>query len=680
MKPRIVLVGTILLVAFGLMILRVGKLTILDRRELASRAQRQYVERIRTVESRGEILDREGVVLATTIAVPSIFASPRQHPIGAAERSALAAALQMPLDRLARQLDKDRGFVWLARGVSEEVADDVAALGLTGVGQVREGRRLYPHRSLAAHVIGTADRDLRGVEGIEKRYDRWMRGEELVFRVERDGLGRLLFSRGVEDGLEAPATTAGVEDDGLPVAPRATLSLSIDATLQSIVERELALGVENAQADAGVAIMLDPWTGAILALANVPTYDPNQPGPNDTRRNRALADRFEPGSTFKAFLAAAAVEERTLGTDERIDCENGRYRIGRWTIHDHHPYGLLTLPDVIKHSSNIGVSKIAARMGRDRFGDYVSRFGFGHKTGIDLPGEVEGTVRPVGRWADIDLATCSFGQGIAVTPIQITAAFAAIANGGKLVSPYLLERAVSPSNDVLFERNEIEQVAAAPAVVSRGSADAVVEMLERVVEEQGGTGGKARVAGVTIAGKTGTAQKVANGRYSKERLASFIGFAPSRDPAFVLLVMIDNPRKATYGGIVAAPVFSQISAQALDRLGRRPVSAGEEALPVKAGVRTAQAAKAQKVALGGAGPIEPQEVATGPAFATEPTIAPTEALPSFIGLSLRAARRRAAVEGLALMVRGSGFVKSQEPAAGTRRGDAPVVLVLEPSI
>jgi cell division protein FtsI (penicillin-binding protein 3) len=679
LKPRIVLVGTLLLGAFGLMILRVGKLTILDRPELASRAQRQYVERIRTVESRGEILDREGVVLATTIAVPSIFASPRQHPIGAPERNALAAALQLPLDRLARQLDKDRGFVWLARGVSEEVADDVAALGLAGVGQVREGRRLYPHRNLAAHVIGTADRDLRGVEGIEKRYDRWMRGEELVFRVERDGLGRLLFSRGIEDGLELPA--AAVEEDGLPAAPRATLSLSIDATLQSIVERELALGVQNAQADAGVAIMLDPWTGAVLALANVPTYDPNQPGPNDTRRNRALTDRFEPGSTFKAFLAAAAVEEQTLSADERIDCENGRYRIGRWTIHDHHPYGLLSLPDVIKHSSNIGVSKIAARIGRDRFGDYVSRFGFGHKTGIDLPGEVDGTVRPFGRWAEIDLATCSFGQGIAVTPIQLTAAFAAIANGGRLVTPYLLERAVSPSNDVLFEREEAEQAASAQPVVSRSSADAVVQMLERVVEEQGGTGGKARVAGVSIAGKTGTAQKVANGRYSKERLASFIGFAPSRDPAFVLLVMIDNPRKATYGGVVAAPVFSQISAQALDRLGRRPVSAGEQALPVKAGVRTAAAAAARPVAaLDATAPMEPQEVATGPAFATEPTIAPTEALPSFIGLSLRAARRRAAVEGLSLMVRGSGFVKSQDPAPGTRRGDAPVVLVLEPSI
>lgn len=676
MKTRILVVAGGLLLVFALMVLRVGKLTILDGRELAGRAQRQYVEKIRTVESRGEILDRSGVVLATTVAVPSIFASPRQHPLDAAERTQLARALGMPQEQLAAQLAKDRGFVWLARGVSEKVAEQVAALGLDGVGEIREGRRRYPHGSLAAHVVGMANVDLVGVEGIEKFYDRWMRGEELVFRVERDGLGRLLFTRGIEEGSEAAEPTG--TDDGLPAAPRATITLSIDAALQTIVERELALGVERAEADAGVAIMLDPWSGAILALANVPTYDPNRPGPEETLRNRALIDRFEPGSTFKAFLAAAAVEERLVGLDESIDCENGHYRIGRWTIHDHHPYGLLTFRDVIKHSSNIGVSKVAARLGRERFGDYVKRFGFGQRTGIDLPHEAAGLMRPPERWGEIDLATSSFGQGIAVTPLQIATAFAAIANGGRLVSPYLLERTVSRSGDVLFERDPVEQAARAPRVVSRASADAVVEMLERVVEEEGGTGGRARVEGISVAGKTGTAQKVQGGRYSKERLASFIGFAPSRDPAFVLLVMIDNPRSATYGGVVAAPVFSAVAAQALDRLGRRPALAPDEreSFPGRVDRRN--------VAGAAPAPLAPAEAAlqtVGAAgFATEPTIAATEALPSFVGLSLRAARRRAAIEGISLLVRGSGFVKSQEPLPGTRRGDAPVVLILEPSI
>lgn len=685
MKQRIIVVAGGLLAAFFAMGLRVGELTILEGRELAGRAQRQYVERVRTVESRGEILDRDGVVLATTIRLPSIYASPRQYPVSPGQRIALAELLEVPLAKLSEELDKDRGFVWLARGVSEETARRVAALKIKGVGELREGRRLYPHRHLAAHVLGSTDLDLKGVEGIERSYDRWMRGEELVFRVERDGRGRVLFTRGIEEGLEEPSAT-DEDQDGLPASPRATLTLSIDAALQSIVERELALGVEKANADAGTAIMLDPWTGAVLAMANVPTFDPNvRPDSKDQpeRRNRGLTDRFEPGSTFKAFLAAAALEEGRVDLEEQIDCERGRFRIGRWTIHDHHPYGLLSFRDVIKHSSNIGVSKIAARLGREVFGDYVSRFGFGQKTGIDLPGEIDGTVRPARRWADIDLATCSFGQGIAVTPIQLAAAFATLANGGRQVTPYLLERATSPAGDDLFARApNVELTSGARRVVSPATAGAVSEMLRSVVEEEGGTGGKARVEGVSVAGKTGTAQKVTNGRYSKERLASFIGFAPARDPSFVLLVMIDNPRGVVYGGVVAAPVFSAISAKALDRLGERPAPAANPigvlavSAPQRPGVaeprgreeRAEKTARVEEIAAPGTG------------FATEPTIAPTEALPSFIGLSLRAARRRAAIEGVGLLVRGTGFVKSQEPPPGTRRGDGPVVLVLEPAI
>jgi cell division protein FtsI (penicillin-binding protein 3) len=263
--------------------------------------------------------------------------------------------------------------------------------------------------------------------------------------------------------------------------------------------------------------------------------------------------------------------------------------------------------------------------------------------------------------------------------MQLASAFAAIANGGRMVTPYLLERAVTPTDDVLFERDPVEHASLSRRAVSPGSAQTVVEMLERVVEEKGGTGGRAKVEGVSVAGKTGTAQKVQGGRYSKQRLASFIGFAPSRDPAFVLLVMIDNPRRATYGGIVAAPVFAAVAAQALDRLGRRslPATLDTAELPAverQQAARTKPSAKAAQATA-----VRP--VAAAPAgLVTEAAIAPTEALPSFVGLSLRAARRRAAVEGISLLVRGSGFVKSQEPLPGTRRGEGPVVLILEPSI
>lgn len=657
MRGRILAVAGALVAALAILALRVVELTVVDAAELSARAQRQYVEEVRTARTRGEIRDRNGIVLATTVTAASVYLRLREHRLGAAERTRLAAALGCGREVLDRRLDRSRPFVWLARGVGEAVVRRVEALGIPGLGIVEEGRRIYPHGPLAAHVVGLAGRDLQGLEGLERYYDRWLRGEEVDLCGLRDGRGRTLRLR----ACARPAAARPLAD-GLPPAPGASLVLTLDGDLQAVVERELAAGVARARARAGVAILMDPWTGAVLALANVPTYDPNRPGvaPADARRNRAIKDRFEPGSTFKAILAAAAVEEGVIGPAEAIDCERGRYRIGRWVIHDHHPFERLTLAEILERSSNIGAAKVGERLGAARLARYIRAFGFGEPTGVDLPYEASSRVRPPTRWGRVGLATRSFGQGIAVTPLQLVRAFAAIANGGRLVTPYLLESAVAPSGNVLFRRDPATHVALGREVVSPTSARAVAAMLERVVDSDEGTGTRARIAGVRVAGKTGTAQKVRAGRYSKERLASFVGFAPADEPAFVLLVMIDEPQGVVYGGAVAAPVFARVAERVLDHLGRRP---GRKVAPAGPPLQPASLG-----ALAGSPAAEAVRHPAGPV------------VPSFLHMSLRQARRAAAAAGLAVVARGSGYVVAQDPPPGSPRGGEAVSLMLEPSV
>ncbi len=686
---RIPLVAGAMVAILVLIGARVAQLTILDHADLARRASRQHRETVRLTAMRGAIRDRFGEVFAETMATSSIYASPRKYPVAAEVRPALAKALGISPRVLDRKLDAPRGFVWLKRRVPHDEARAVSQLAILGVGPVTEGRRVYPQGPVGAHVVGFSGSDLRGLEGIELRYDRWMRGPETVLRMQRDGLGRALMI--AED--EGDDVEPGDAEEG-PFAAGASLTLTIDAGLQALVERELAIGVEEARAQAGTAVLLDPKSGEVLALANVPTYDPNKPGVAimGARRNRAVTDAFEPGSTLKAILMATALEERTMKPTDSVFCERGQYRIGKWTIHDHHPYGLLTMPEVIQFSSNIGVSKIAAGLGRERYGRYLERFGFGHRTSIDLPGEIGGIVRPFSTWAPIDLATGSFGQGLSVTPIQLAAAYGALANGGVLHQPHLLRRAVDRSGRVLLDREDAEAETATRQVISPETARAVTSMLERVVEFEGGTGGKARMEGVRVAGKTGTAQKVDphTGRYSRDRLASFVGFAPADAPAYVLLVMIDTPRTQTYGGLVAAPVFREIMSRALDRLGERPAIAAD---PKSAkGAHAARTAKA---------PTPTRRVPKGlrprPGDGPEPGLAlqqasmagwtgidgdPRGTVPAFLGMSLRRALETAAADSLSIEeARGSGFVKAQDPPAGTPRyaGDS-VVLLLEPSL
>lgn len=645
---RILLLAGVLLSAFVGMGLRLAHLTIVQRTELAAKADKQHHKTLRMAASRGAILDRGGRTLAHTVGAPSIYASPRYHPVPAEALPKLAEILDTSVAALERRVNRNSGFVWLKRHVTREQARAIDGLRLTGVDSIVEPRRRYPKGQVAAHVIGTAaGSELRGRYGVELRYDRWMRGRETVLQLERDGRGRTMLTQGFDRAREHLEDTP---------APGAELALTIDVRLQAMVERELAIGVERARASAGYAVVLDPHSGAVLALANYPTYDPNLPGSVDPsrRRNPSVSDPVEPGSIFKPFTFAAALDQGVVRVDELIDCENGAFRVGRRTIHDHHRYDLLSLPEVMQFSSNIGTAKIASMLGRQGLDGYLRGFGFGRPTSIDLPHESAGIMRPHDRWADIDFANISFGQGIAVTPIQITAAMGAIANGGVLYQPYVLERAVDESGNVLFDWDPSDREAAARQVVRPDTAWAVADMLELVVAD--GTGKKAQIPGVRVAGKTGTAQKVDPNtkRYGRDRLASFIGFAPAQDPALVTLVMIDNPQGIKYGGEVAAPVFREITARALAHLGRRP---HEAPLPR---------------------PVSPSPAAAATVALVEPVV--QDGLPSFRGLSLRRALELARGQGVPVRPVGTGFVARQEPPPGTALGDVEMVrLVLEPS-
>jgi cell division protein FtsI (penicillin-binding protein 3) len=668
-NDRILLVLCSILAVFVFLGGRLAYLTMIQSEELAAIGERQKSRTLRLAAGRGAIVDRGRRTLAHTVGAPSIFASPRYHKIPEEKLPALAEALELEVESLREEVERDRGFAWLRRHVSREQARAVENLDLAGVRSVVEPRRSYPRGALAAHVLGTAaGAELRGRYGLELRYDRWMRGDETVLRLERDGRGRTILTRAYEDAL--------VEESEEPT-PGATLQLTIDARLQAMVERELALGVEKARADAGTAIVLDPITGGVLALANYPSFDPNRPGDSapELRRNRSVTDPVEPGSTFKPFTFAAALEEGAVGIEDEFDCEDGAYRIGRRTVHDVHRYDLLAVPEVLQYSSNIGTLKIAQALGPQRFATYLRDFGFGSRTGIDLPDESSGIVRAHENWAEIDFANISFGQGIAVTPIQLAAAYGAIANGGELHQPYVLESAFDPRGRKLLDGERAVRRAASRRVMSRDTARSVALMLEKVVAE--GTGKGAAIRGVRVAGKTGTAQKVdpETKSYGSQRLASFAGFAPVDDPALVTVLFIDNPRGVTYGGVVAAPVFREITTRALDHLGRSSASTEVAAL---AGLPSTDVAAlgdlpSTDVALGG---LPSNDVAGLAALLDD---LPRGGVPSFSGVSLRRALEKAGSRGLRVDVRGTGFVRRQEPPPGTPLEGVEVLrLWLEP--
>ncbi len=523
-------------------------------------ARRQLERTLPFRPKRGVILDRNGRELAVSVDAPSLYAHPPAlgDPEGAA--GALAPILEMSPAALRKKLSAEKPYVWVARKLRPAQREAVEKLGLEGMGFAAESRRFYPKGELASHLMGFVGVDDQGLEGLEYRYDRLMRGKPGWIRVELDALGRPLYG-----GPRPPVQ--GYD-----------LQLNIDEVIQYIAQKELAARVEATGARGGVAILMDPRDGSVLAMAVAPPYNPNRFSSYKPEqwRDRAVTDLYEPGSTFKFVVASAFLERGLGGLEERFFAEEGVMPLGGRLIHDHKPFGWLTLREVIEKSSNIGAIKISQRLGPELLYRFIRRFGFGSPTGIDLPGEAAGIVRPPERWSALSIGSLAIGQEVSVTPIQLIAAFSALANGGLLMKPWVV-RAVMRHGEVVKEFGP----EAVRRVLSPSTCRLMSEVLRGVVER--GTGVKAALEGYSVAGKTGTAQKPdpESGGYSKTKyLSSFIGYVPAEHPAFVALVMVDEPKGAPWGGEVAAPAFRRIARQVLRYL-RVPAS-GDKVLFAKA--------------------------------------------------------------------------------------------------
>ncbi len=553
MRRRIPVVAGFGLVWILLIAARLYDLQVLRYGHYASKAERQQQRVVTLDPPRGTIYDAQGRELAVSIQVDSVYAVPPEVEDPAATAAAIARVVpDVDRDKLVGQLAGDREFVWVARKLDPPVAGKVHALKLKGIYFVQESKRYYPMKELAAQVLGYVGTDNHGLAGLEQIYDREITGRP----------GKRTVLRDARQGTVAAPGLSFSEPE-----PGHDLHLTLDATVQHIVERELAHAIAERHARRGSAIFLDPATGGVLAMASYPPFDPNDfaSASPESRRNQAVTDVYEPGSTFKIVTAAAALEAGVVREDERIDCGMGSITLYRdIRVHDHQRFGMLTFAEVIAHSSNIGVIRVAQRIHDDRFYATVRGFGFGRQTGIDLPGESAGILHKVEKWGLLEKDYIAFGQGVSVTPLQLVGAAAAVANDGVLLKPHLVD-AVS-RGEVRLAKYAVPPVAGRP--ISPATARELTHLLEGVVT--GGTGKPAAIAGYRVAGKTGTAQIPVHGGYHGY-LPSFVGFAPADRPALVGLVAIAEPQgNEYYGAQVAAPAFGAITRQVLLYRGVHP--------------------------------------------------------------------------------------------------------------
>jgi cell division protein FtsI (penicillin-binding protein 3) len=529
---------------------RLAYLQLARHAEYMSRAMRQQRRTLDITPKRGSIYDRNMHPLAMSVPVQSAFAVPSEvKDVGMATRL-LSGVLAIPQDVLREKLESGATFVWVQRKLPPEKVQAIEALNLKGIYFQEENQRYYPKRDMASHVLGFVDVDDKGLGGIEHEYDSLIRskGEKIV--VMADARQRWF------DGGEAQA------DRG------ANVILTIDEKIQYIAERELAAAIEKTHAPAGTVIVQDPNSGAILALANWPKFNPNAAvdAPAESRNNRAITSIYEPGSIFKLVTLAAAFDQNLVHPEQVFDCENGAIRVAGHLIHDHKRYGMLTVADILANSSDVGAIKIALLMGSPKFYEYIHAFGFGSQTGVDLPGESRGFLHPLHRWGSYSIASVSMGQEVGVTPLQMATAVSAIANGGLLYKPHLVQEIRRGEKILPLDGPSAPED---PRQIIRPETAATMRsLMEGVILH--GTGKSARLDGWTAAGKTGTAQKIDPNtkRYSPTNvIASFTGFAPINNPAVTILVSIDSPAGYPHdGATVSAPVFKRIAEQVLTYL------------------------------------------------------------------------------------------------------------------
>ncbi len=650
LRFRIVTLLVFFLVLFIALISRALQLQILSGKTLKNIAETQHTKTLQLQPERGIIFDRNGEKLAATVMVDSLCADPSKIADLRGVAGEVAPILNTDRGKILQKLTGARNFCWLARRIPPEQAASIEALDVEGLFLVKEPKRFYPNGELAGHLLGFVGLDSSGLEGLEARYDRYLKGTPGKLVWTRDAKGKKLFPRIAKASLTQ-------EDES------ANIILTIDSRIQYLVESHLKEAVRSKGAKGGFAIVMDPKTGEILAMANEMAFDPNNFGAYSGERgkNKAITDCFDPGSTFKPFMAAGALEEGVAKETDRFYCENGNYVVGDRTFHEANRarHGTLTLHDIIKYSSNIGSIKIAERLGKEKFYRYIKDFGFGSKTEIDLPGESPGLLRPVQNWTRVDAATIAFGQGISVTAVQLITALSAIANKGVLMKPYVVRGLVDKQGQIM----KVNAPTVVRRVVSPATAKRITAILTDVVGSQDGTGKKAQIVNVAVAGKTGTSQKFDFARhvYSSERVrTSFMGFFPADDPQIAILVILDEPQRDKWGGMAAAPVFKNIGEQILTcfktNLKENPFPVLEEEKLIQDG--------GLKLAA-----------APGPAAVPSATEGDETQMPDFRGLTMREAMKRAKERGLELKATGSGWAVHQNPLPGASLGDSRVCTV-----
>ncbi|MGP0566610.1 MULTISPECIES: peptidoglycan D,D-transpeptidase FtsI family protein [unclassified Nitrospina] len=546
LKGRMAVVSVLFVVCGLALAGRLAHLQIFQHDELLYQAQKQYLRTVEVVTGRGHIFDRNRNLLATNLDVESVYIDPREIFNSKETARALAGTLNLDPEAVLEKVNSKKHFVWIKRKARLDEIAQLRQLDLPGVGFIKESKRFYPRRQLAASTLGFVGLDNQGLAGIEHERQSLLKGKLKRKVVEKDARGRYLQT-GPDDASHR----------------NRDLVLTIDEVIQFHAEQELEKQVREFQAKSGLVIVMDPNDGSIYALASYPGFNPNNFAAFPRKRwgNPAVTHAYEPGSIFKPIVVAAALEEGVARPNDIFFCENGNYEIGGIHIGEaaNHRFGWLTLQNIISKSSNIGAIKVAQKLGEERFHEYIRNFGFGSRLGVDLPGETPGMVRDLSDWSGLSLASISFGHEISVSPLQMTAAIAAIANGGLLVKPHVTHEVLKNGEVVKQPEEQIIR-----RVLTRHTSRQMIDMLKQAVKH--GTGKQAGIPGFEVAGKTGTAQKIdpETHTYSTSAyLASFIGFVPADAPRLVILVMIDEPQKSYWGGEVAAPVFQRLAEKTL---------------------------------------------------------------------------------------------------------------------
>lgn len=645
MKARIVIIFVGIVALWSLLILRAGYLQFLPNDRLNSLQNRQFQTKVTLQARRGAIVDRHGRDLAMSAAAYSLYADPKILENRKVVAKKLAKVLGQSTESIyAKIKDKQRRFVWIQRLLDQPQANEIKSWEIRGLSFVEEWRRVYPNETLMAQTLGFLGIEGQGLEGLELGYEKVLAGNPKKVLVKRDARGRPL----INNGLMFTENPEGNE-----------LRLTVDSELQYRLETELANAVSTFEADHAVGVVLDAKTSAILALASAPTFDVNkaQKTAPEYRRNKIVTDTFEPGSTMKTFVIAAALRENLVQPNSKFYCERGSFRVGDRIIREaetKEKFEDLTVAQILAVSSNVGTTKIAFKTGADRLRQGLLDFGFGQRLGVDLPGEAKGSVLPL-PWRQHLLSNISFGHGISSTPLQMANAYAAIANGGVLNTPYIVD-AIRDAETGVLEETKVKPIR---RVLSPEQAAQMRAMLVGVTGN-GGTAGNARVEGFMVAGKTGTAQKVnphGRGYVPGTYISSFGGFIPANDPKFVIYIAVDSPKKAYYGATVAAPLFARIASYAVRKEGIAPLPMAEESTLSKT-------RKLASVDLKPAAKSLPKEILTATELDQVTQVDENETVPNLLNMTTREVLRRVSGQDLRVKFVGQGVVSDVFPSVG----------------